>query len=549
MTSTLLPPEPTPPPPVQRRWNPFRLDTTLGRQRIVGALLFMVLFGFFFSLNRFPKLDTVREDVAIATQAETFDPDRPAISINPDGCFQGFCFDNDAGLIERWWDFSLTYIELVTVGMIFAFLVAGLTDAFLFPTSAGPAFGKRGWRGALQGLTVGPLMTLCSACIVPVANSLKKQGAGVEATIAVTQGSSTLNAPAMIMVFVIFSPLLAVSRVAISIVGALALGPVVAWLVGRRERDSVPPVIDSLGIADPAGSPDPWSRIIIRGVRDWMVAAWRFFYRLTPVMVLAGFVGGFAIQFFTEEGVSAILGNHALGIAVAATFGILINVPLLFEIPLVAGLMLLGMGVAPAAVLLFAAAAAGPITFWGMSRHIGVRAVAWFAVTTWVLAAIGGFVVLGADAASGAESDPVVSFNGDSCSYSGPSRLPALQAEFMMRNDAPPSDAGHTLAVVIGRLPDGDSSADLARAIASDPTAPLPGDFVVAGTEEFIFPETGRVVPVVLHSPGDYAAVCLHGGGNYVILEFSMPQPPGWFDEFRDTFRASVAEKTFEVRG
>lgn len=552
MTSgTLTRPEPPDPPGgASRRWkNPFDPKTTLGRKRIVGVVLFAALFGVFFSQNRFPKLDTVRDDVEIATREIALEGGVPADQIS--NCFQGFCFDPDQGLIETWWEFSLTYIDLVTIGMIFAFLVAGLVDAFLFPTSAGPAFGKRGWRGALQGLTVGPLMTLCSACIVPVANSFKKQGAGVEATIAITQGSATLNAPAMFMIFVVFSPMLALSRVAMSIIGALALGPLVAWLVNRRRVDeAVPAVTDMLGIVEDRGPADSWSRVIGRGTKEWLVSAWRFFYRLAPIMVVAGFIGGFAIQFFTEDGVSTVLGNHLLGIAVAATIGILINVPLLFEIPLVAGLMLLGMGIAPAATLLFAAAAAGPITYWGLAKQIGRKAVAWYAATTWSLAAVGGVAVIGFNALFPAGANvPTIEYDGAACTYRGPSEIDVGLADFRAINLTERIGDGHTMAIAVGRLPDRMSFDDFAAAVAADPTAPLPSYFTVAGEDQFIFPGTAHRVPITFHNPGEYAAVCLDGGGFYVIMEFSMPQPMGWFEEFGSTFDRSVATRGFTVRG
>ncbi len=550
MTSgTLIRPEPPEPPEVgaRRRKNPLSPKTTLGRQRIVGAFLFLALFGVFFSQNRFPKLDIVREDVAIATREVTLEGGVPADEIT--NCFQGFCFDPEQGLWETWWDFSLTYIDLVTVGMIFAFLVAGLVDAFLFPTSSGPAFGKRGWRGSLQGLTVGPLMTLCSACIVPVANSFKKQGAGVEATIAITQGSATLNAPAIFMIFVVFSPLLAVSRVALSVVGALALGPLVAWLVNRRrEGEALPSVDDMLGIVDETGPPDPWVRVVLEGSKNWLVSAWRFFYRLAPIMVIAGFIGGFAIQFLTEDGVSTILGNHLLGVAIAATVGVLINVPLLFEIPLVAGLMLLGMGIAPAATLLFAAAAAGPITFWGLAGQIGRKGVAWYAATTWSLAAVGGIAVIGLNAAFPAGANtPTIEFDGAACEYRGPAELSAEMHEFRAVNLTERAGDGHTMAIVVGRLPDDVTLEEFSADVASDPRGTLPLYFTVTGEDEFIFPGTAHRVPVVFHNPGEYAVVCLNGGGLYVILEFSMPQPTGWFEEFGSTFQRTVAPEGFSV--
>ena len=73
--------------------------------------------------------------------------------------------------------------------------------------------------------------------------------------------------------------------------------------------------------------------------------------------------------------------------------------------------------------------------------------------------------------------------------------------------------------------------------------------FTVAGTREFVFPGTQEPAQITFHTPGRYAAVCLNGGGFYVIFEFSMPQPMGWFDEFRSTFNGYVADEVFTVAG
>ncbi len=100
------------------------------------------------------------------------------------------------------------------------------------------------------------------------------------------------------------------------------------------------------------------------------------------------------IQFVDESTVQQFLGNNLQGIALAGLIGILINVPLLFEIPLVALLLVIGMGEAPAATMLFTAAAGGPITFWGLARVLPKRAVLSFGAGTWVLGAAAGLGVL-----------------------------------------------------------------------------------------------------------------------------------------------------------
>ena len=355
-------------------------DTTLRKKRLVGLVLLAVLLGLFLWFNRIPKLDTVEADLVSATTSAV-------------QCFQGLCIDDtpESSLLDRWWDFSLTYLKLITLGMTFAFIVAGLTHAFLVPPEASSGWSDRGLKGSLKGLLIGPAMNLCSACIIPVSSAFRRRGAGVETTVAIVQGSSTLNLPALIMAVMVFPPVLAGSRIGLSLVGALLLGPFVAFLVRRWSDPPVQPIQ-----VDPAVSAEslPWRRVITEGMRDWLTTSFRYLVGLGPIMIIAGFASGFAIQWISPGTVERFLGNDLLGVASAATIGLLINVPLLFEIPLVAALLLVGMGTAPAAVLLFTAAAGGPITFWGLAKVFPKRTVAVFATATWGLAAVAGLTIL-----------------------------------------------------------------------------------------------------------------------------------------------------------
>ena len=355
-------------------------DTALRKKRLIGILLLAVILTLFLLFNRIPKLDTVEEDLAgiNAPRAE---------------CFQGFCInrDPDTGFLERWWDFSLSYLRLVSVGMTFAFLAAGIAEVFLFPKNDGSHFSGGKLKGVLRGFAVGSSMNLCSACIVPIASAFRKKGAPVETAIAITQGSSTLNIPALVMVALVFAPMLASTRIAVSIVGVLLLGPLVALLVRRQVHLGD---IFGYGADVPAPERATWRETVTSGLKNWLKSSLHYLWRLGPAMVLAGFAGGLVIQWVTPEFVATYLGDSVSGIAVAATLGILINVPLLFEIPLVAVLLLVGMGSAPAAALLFGAAAAGPFTFWGLARVMPKKAVAAFAAGTWSLSMIGGVGLL-----------------------------------------------------------------------------------------------------------------------------------------------------------
>ena len=357
------------------------------KKRVLGLVIFAALLAVFLTFNRAPKLDEVRADLVAATS--------PAAR-----CFQGFCVDanGDVGLLSRWWEFSLAYLKLVAAGMTFAFLAAGLAEAFLLPKTDNIGFSREDMRGILKGFFIGAPMTLCSACIVPVSAAFRRRGAGLGETIAIVQASSTLNVPAVVMTALVFSPLVAGSRIALSLLGVLLIGPAVAWMLGRRRLIS-----ESSATTDPAASePGAWSEVISEGFRDWALASFRYLVRLGPIMVIAGFLSALVIQFISPEAVSCCLGDNLAGVAIAATFGILINVPLMFEIPLVVALLLIGMGTGPAVALLFTAAAGGPITFWGLSKVMPVRAVAGLGAATWSLGLAGGLavVVMGAHVAA-----------------------------------------------------------------------------------------------------------------------------------------------------
>ncbi len=207
-------------------------ETSLSKKRAVGSALLVVILFVFLAFNRFPKLDIVQEDLDAVTGTQV-------------ECFQGFCIEAepDSSFLSRWWDFSLTYFEIVVAGMVFAFVVAGLTEAFLFPSGAG-SWIARGclFQGTLKGLGIGPVMNLCSACIVPVTSAFRGRGAGIGGTVAMVQGSSTLNLPAILMALVVFTPMLGGSRIVVSVIGGLLIGPLVAMIAGekRGREESIP---------------------------------------------------------------------------------------------------------------------------------------------------------------------------------------------------------------------------------------------------------------------------------------------------------------------
>jgi len=361
-----------------------KFKTDKSRRRLIGIILVLILLSLFFSLNRIPKLDTIDQDIAI-------------VSSGGDECFQGFCIDNPnrKPLLERWWTFSIAYLRNVTIGMIFAFLMAGITEAYLFPMkNRSNSFGS-GLKGVAKGVLIGPVVNLCSACIVPVANGFRRTGSGIDTTIAITQSSATMNFLALVMVAIVFTPTIAGTRILLSIGGAFIIGPLVAWIVRRTSKATDTENFSmNLPELDSITYDETWMETIKVSAIEFMRATTGYLLRLAPIMIIAGFASGFMIQWVSPNTVTLWIGDDVSGIMIAATIGILINVPLIFEVPLVAAMLLAGMGTAPAGTLLFVAAAGGPITFWGLSKVMPKKAIASMAISTWGLGVIGGILLL-----------------------------------------------------------------------------------------------------------------------------------------------------------
>ena len=354
------------------------LNVKITQKQIVGLIFLGILLIIFISFSRFPKLDEINEDLEAVT--------KPVVE-----CFQGFCVETEKSLFNRWKDFSIAYFEIISAGMIFAFLVAGLTETFIIPNKIN-TYRDRGVVGqTIIGLSIGPIWNLCSACVVPIANSFHRKGSGSAYAIAMIQGSSTLNLPAIIMSMTIFTPLLGLSRVIMSVFGALVISPIVALAAGDKTYHKIPNDTDSVPVAEP--TQESFYSMIYLGIISWLKSSMKYLIRLGPIMIVAGLGSGLVLQWISSETVSGFLGDNITGILIAATFGLLINVPLLFEIPLVALLVIMGMGISPAATLLYVAAAGGPITFWGLTQVLPKRAIIVFAIATWTTGVLGGIVV------------------------------------------------------------------------------------------------------------------------------------------------------------
>jgi uncharacterized membrane protein YraQ (UPF0718 family) len=243
-----------------------------------------------------------------------------------------------------------------------------------------------------------PLL-MCSACSAPVSLGFYRTGATVETSLGVIIGSALFNPIALVAMFAVLPAQMGLTRVVFGLVALFAIVPLIARL-DRRRRDlldvvacdlSAVEAVDTGMVSPEAG--ESWPTAITRGIRDWLRNSVDVAWRLGPAMVAATLAVGIVFTLAPPQTFSDRIGSGLFAIVVVAAVGTLLQTPALFEIPLVLGLLFLGLEAGPATALLVTAPSAGAITFGVTRSELGWRTPLLLMAGTFVGGVVAGMVV------------------------------------------------------------------------------------------------------------------------------------------------------------
>lgn len=384
-----------------RRWG------RLPKRPVVGVGLVAAVLVFFLTQTRLPDVLAKLPDLAVGAaqrgQTAAFSPLVDPARF-PDGLV--------------WVAHGINLWDANAIGMLFAVLLGAAATAALQPEIARfrGLLGRRGALGAAVGGGLGMPLFMCSACSAPVSLGFHRGGAAIETTMGVILGSALLNPVGLLAIFALLGPQMGIARVAFALAALFALVPLVARVherVGRgpltadAERkllDDTPVAAAAPGSAAPAAdrcqttparaADDTWRAATADVLRAWGRASLDFAVRLVPAMAAAGFAVGAVLQFAPVEQLSDTVTATVLAVVVTAAVGTLLQLPTLFEIPLVFGVLALGLGTGPAAALLVTAPSVGLVTLAVVRRDLG-----WATPALLMAGTFGGGLVVGLIAA------------------------------------------------------------------------------------------------------------------------------------------------------
>ncbi|HTO98894.1 MAG TPA: FG-GAP-like repeat-containing protein [Myxococcales bacterium] len=351
MSNTGLEPVPPPPPRTDRRFD-FRILYT--------AALIAVLCGMFWVGSRYPSLQgkaSADPNEALSTPLgfERHWPEPP----------------RDQVLRHIGWtsiEWAITNREGMTFGLL---LAAGMLT--ILPLLRRARGGKL--AGAIQGFMVGTPLGVCVNCAAPIAQGMLKGGGRLEIALGALFSSPSFNVVVLGIVLAIFPWYLAALKILAAVIMVLVGVPWLARLAEKPGWTRPVPVaakLPGVGIFQKLesflgapnlleGEPPPQPKGFLRGL-GWVLIhyprnLWRVTVLALPLMLLAGVAGAVLSEIIPWDlltrasHVNGFLPFAALLVG-ATAFGVLLPVPIAFDVIVCSVLLNAGMPIPIVAALL-----------------------------------------------------------------------------------------------------------------------------------------------------------------------------------------------------
>ncbi|HIE69004.1 MAG TPA: RNA-binding protein, partial [Planctomycetes bacterium] len=219
---------------------------------------------------------------------------------------------------------------------------------------------KSGIANSGLGMIIGAPLGVCVNCAAPIARGIHSGGAAVETTLAAMISSPTLNVIVLTILFSLFPLYIVGLKLGITICFVLIGIPLIARWFGQdvqvpSDDKSCPLPFAVAGDAPPGES---WL-----GAGKWLTTnylknLWFIFKRTVPLMFVAGFLGAVLVTFVPWDALADIVPGGGpvialVGMSVVALIGIMLPVPIAFDVIVSAILLAGGMPIRYVMVLLF----------------------------------------------------------------------------------------------------------------------------------------------------------------------------------------------------
>lgn len=257
--------------------------------------------------------------------------------------------------------------QLMAPYLLLGFALAGLLKAMVDGASVQRWLGRRGWASVVKASLLGVPLPLCSCGVIPVAASLRLQGASRGATASFLASTPETGVDSMAATWGMLGPGLALVRVVTAFFTGISAGLLVDYF--HREEDAA--------TAIPQNAPPGRSLTALNRLRQGMSFSFLTLPRDLVISLSLGlFLAGVASAFIPPQSLQGSWTSGILGYLAVALVAIPIYVCSTGSIPLAYSLMQAGFSPGAALVFLIAGPATNIATISTMAQLLGRKAMA-----------------------------------------------------------------------------------------------------------------------------------------------------------------------------
>lgn len=341
--------------------------------------------------------------------------------------------------------------EHVILCLIPAFFIAGAISNFISQKAVIKYLGgsAKKWVSYLVASVSGTILAVCSCTVLPLFSGIYKRGAGIGPATAFLYSGPAINVLAIFMTARVLGAKMGLARAIGAVVFALVIGVLMSIIFKKSDQERLSMVDNSTDDLEESRSPlknilyfasmvlilvfanwaNPgdvkglWATIysikwpvtiilllllglmIIKWFKkdelvDWLDATWSFAEQILPLLLIGVLVAGFLMGrpgvdagIIPAEWVSNFVGGNSLfANFTASILGAFMYFATLTEIPILQGLMGLGMGDGPALALLLAGPALSLPNMLVIRSVLGTKKTVVFVALVVVMATFSGVV-------------------------------------------------------------------------------------------------------------------------------------------------------------
>lgn len=258
--------------------------------------------------------------------------------------------------------------------LVLGFFLAGLLHEVFGEATVRRHFSSNRFSSVLKATLLGIPLPVCSCGVIPLAESLRKDGASKGATLAFLVSTPTSGVDSILATYGMMGPFFAVMRPLAGLLSGLGIGAA-ARVLDKEEKPAEKRVV--------ATAPGRRGRFGVRALRDMMEYGFGQLPRDTGKWVLIGTLAGGLLTALIPAGfIESHLDSQFLQYLVALFMSVPLYVCATGSIPLVLALMSSGVMPGAAMIFLIAGPATNTVTVTFLLRRMGWK------ITTLYLAMI-----------------------------------------------------------------------------------------------------------------------------------------------------------------